>query len=352
MRKYGLLLIIFDCLLLLSSCNKKIDESFFIQENNSFYSIPDRKINKYNDNRKKQLITEIVEPLITLNPFSASTRSDVFVRNATMGALVYVSHRYGDVYPYLCDYFKVSDNQLDYDFTIPGNLKFSDGSPLTIDDVAESFNVLNTILKDSNIYYRFVSRSNSVTVTIINHESIRLSLEKIDDNFLVNLAQYPIVKKDELLSLTDKQSFYNTTQFTSAGPYLIKNQQESFVVLARNPYYHRKSNSGYVKPYTDEIKVNLTKNRDSAVESISFQELDFIMYENVNKTGLSLNNPGKNYRIIQCDMSESTIEPQFLLITNYAISNIYYNPVLSAWPDLDTLENCIVAGSLKNLIYK
>ncbi|HBD96279.1 MAG: hypothetical protein A2015_13800 [Spirochaetes bacterium GWF1_31_7] len=352
MRKTGLLLIGIQCLLLLSSCNKKVNEIFFIENNNSPYSIPDRKRNIYNENKKKQLVTEIVEPLVTLNPFSASTQSDIFVRNATMGALVYVSHRYGDVYPFLCDYFKVSDNQLDYDFTIPGNLKFSDGSPLTIDDVVESFNLLNTILKDSNIYFRFVSRSNSVTITKINHETIRLSLKKIDDNFLFNLTHYSIVKRDELLSLTDKISFYNTIQFTSAGPYVIKNKQESFIVLARNHYYHRKSNSGNVRPYTDEIKVNLTKNRDSTVESISFQELDFIMYKNVNTTGLLLNNPGKNYRIIRCDMNDSTIEPQLLLITNYAISNIYYNPALSAWPDLDTLENCLVAGSLKNLIYK
>ena len=100
MRKTGLLLIGIQCLLLLSSCNKKVNEIFFIENNNSPYSIPDRKRNIYNENKKKQLVTEIVEPLVTLNPFSASTQSDIFVRNATMGALVYVSHRYGDVYPF------------------------------------------------------------------------------------------------------------------------------------------------------------------------------------------------------------------------------------------------------------
>src|SRR3954468_5692758 len=80
-----------------------------------------------------------VSDLVSLDPAKASNIQDFTVIGILYGGLVRLDEKLL-VAPSLAEEWSVSDDRLTYPFTLRDGIVFSDGSPITADDVVWTFN--------------------------------------------------------------------------------------------------------------------------------------------------------------------------------------------------------------------
>lgn len=92
--------------------------------------------------RKDTFIAGMSSPQGVFNPYFYHNGWDGNVTSVLFGSLVDVD-KSGKYIPSLAEKWVLSDNQLTYTFTLKKGLKFSDGSPLTTEDVAFTLTMLH-----------------------------------------------------------------------------------------------------------------------------------------------------------------------------------------------------------------
>lgn len=174
----------------------------------------------------------------SFNPFIfkgiASTET-VALTLDTLG--VVPSDDYSTVYPLIAQKFELPADNSFVGFILNPKAKFSDGSPVTADDVIFSFNSL--ITKGAplyKIYYADVER-----VEKVNDRHVRFYFKKGTQNkeLPLILSQISIFSKKDW----DGKDFAkpSLTPPLGSGPYIIsKFEPSKFVVLKRNPNYWAK----------------------------------------------------------------------------------------------------------------
>ncbi|WCF09826.1 ABC transporter substrate-binding protein [Paenibacillus thiaminolyticus] len=93
-------------------------------------------------NRTDTAILGITAPSGILNPVFAESAYDKYVTQALFAGLLQIN-KDGTYSPYLAEEYTISDDKLTYTFKLKDGLKFSDGSPLTAEDVAFTLTVLH-----------------------------------------------------------------------------------------------------------------------------------------------------------------------------------------------------------------
>ena len=138
------------------------------------------------------------------------------------------------VYPLLAEKFDIPDNKSYIGFILNKKAKFSDGTPVTADDVVFSFNAITE--KGSpiyRVYYGDVDR-----VEKINEREVRFYFKEGTNNkeLPMILAQFAIFsKKDWGGREFDKPTLQVPL---GSGPYVVKDfQVNKFVELQKNPNY-------------------------------------------------------------------------------------------------------------------
>ena len=80
-----------------------------------------------------------------INPFFASNDMEKFIKQATMGTLVFRNPTSGKIVGNIAESVTVSSNLQNIVFTLDKNRKFSDGSDVTIADIEADFLFLKNI---------------------------------------------------------------------------------------------------------------------------------------------------------------------------------------------------------------
>ncbi|MPQ43715.1 ABC transporter substrate-binding protein [Clostridium tarantellae] len=91
--------------------------------------------------RKDTLVIGIDAPEEVFNPLYAESAYDVYVKNSLFEGMITVDGE-GKPVPELAENYEISEDGLTYTFKLKEGLKFSDGSPLTTEDVAFTLTVL------------------------------------------------------------------------------------------------------------------------------------------------------------------------------------------------------------------
>lgn len=129
-------------LLILSGC-KKTETAPNDSENASavegYIKAEDPSLNPISD-RKDTLVIGIDAPEEVFNPLYAESAYDKYVTETVFSGLLDVDST-GMPVESLAEKYSVSDDGLTYKFTLRDGLKFSDGSPLTTEDVAFTYTI-------------------------------------------------------------------------------------------------------------------------------------------------------------------------------------------------------------------
>ncbi|AGN16103.1 ABC transporter substrate-binding protein [Methanobrevibacter sp. AbM4] len=153
--------------------------------------------------------------------------------------------------------YTISDDYKEYVVQIRPNVKFTDGSDLTAEDVAFTYN-------EAKKSGQSLDLSSMLNATAVNDTTVKFTLNKSDSTFLDKMAYIGIVPSDS----------YNNESYGSnpigSGPYKFvewdKGQQ---VILEANPDYYGK------KPEVKKLTILFAKN-DAAFNAAKNNEADVV----------------------------------------------------------------------------
>ncbi len=192
----------------------------------------------------------------------------------------------GELEPGIAESWEVSPDSLRIIFKLREGLKWSDGQPLTVDDVVFSFN---------QIYFNKDIPSGESDIIRIGEQGVFPQVVKLDDRRIEFISPEPfapllrygggfaILPKHALeKAVTEKdakgQLLFNSmwgtdtppSQIVSNGPYrLLSYQPSERVILERNPHYWRKDAAGNQQPFIDRFVIEIIESTDN--ELIQFR---------------------------------------------------------------------------------
>jgi len=212
--------------------------------------------------------------------------------------------------PALAESWTVSEDRLRITFTLRDKLKWSDGKPLTVDDVIFTYKdiyfnkKIPTIFKDS---LRIGNKDVFPSIRKIDERKIEFTLPEPFTPFLResgSLAILPAhILRDSVLSndANGNPQFLSTWGTDTAPEKIIVNgayQIESYapserVIFRRNPYYWRKDAQGQQMPYIKSIvwqiipstDNHLLRFRSGELDSLSVQSETFGLLKREEKRG-------------------------------------------------------------------
>jgi len=198
----------------------------------------------------------------------------------------------GEIEPELAESWEISPDKKRIVFTLRPDLKWSDGEPLTADDVVFSYN---------EVYLNEEIPTDVRDVLRIGKNRALPTIKKIDDShveFTVPEPFAPFLRSTEIGILpahvlretittkdqTGKPKFLTTwgintppNQIVFNGAYQLENYATSErVVFRRNPYYWRKDQQDQQQPYIEKVIWQIVENTDTSLLQFRSGGLDSV----------------------------------------------------------------------------
>jgi peptide/nickel transport system substrate-binding protein len=168
--------------------------------------------------------------------------------------------------PALAESWKISKDGLTYDFRLRADVRFSNGQPLTAEDVAFSLRRLTTPVNQSG---QFIFPDTFKSIDVVDKHRVRFVLNKPVAAMLYYLG-------NPVLSIVPKSvvSKIGAAKFAQepigSGPFTVKSYNAGkSLELVRNPDYWR---SG--RPYLDGVNYTVTGDANQRVLSVRSNQAD------------------------------------------------------------------------------
>lgn len=237
-----------------------------------------------------QVVMSILSDVKTFNYALNQESPNIF--GLTYSGLVSENPLTGKIEPELAESWQIADNKKQITFILKKDLKWSDGKPLTVDDVIFTYN---------EVYFNEAIPSNIIDSFKIGVERKLPVVKKLDDRrieftvpepfapFLGNLGtailpahalQESVRNKDKdgkPLFLTKWGVNTNPQEIITNGPYKLASYATSQrIIFERNPYFWRKDEQGNQQPYIQRIVWQIVESTDTALLQFRSGGLDTI----------------------------------------------------------------------------
>lgn len=278
----------------------------------------------------------------------------------------------GELEPALAESWEISPDQKRIIYTLREGLKWSDGEPLTADDVVFTYN---------DIIFNEQIPTSTADIFRVGDEGIFPTVRKLDDRRVEFVAPEPfapllrfaggaflpkhaleasvkdIDSEGKPLFLSTWGTDVNPKQVVCSGPYQLRSYQPSErVVLERNPHYWQKDAQGNQQPYIDQFVFQLVASDDVALMQFRAGGIDI---ENVTPDSFALvkreENRG-NFTIYNGGAALSSQYISFNLNVGTRNGKPLVDPIKSRWfNSLDfrkAIAHAIDRPTMINNIYK
>jgi len=238
--------------------------------------------------RIPQLVISTVADPKTFNYALNNSSPNVF--SFTFDGLVDEHGITAEIVPSLAESWQISDDKKHVTFTLRAGLKWSDGQPLTADDVLFTYKdvylneAIPTDVRDS---FRIGDKKLLPVVKKLDDRRVEFILPEPSSPFLRalvakilpahRLRQTVFTKGSDgnprFLSTWGTDT--NPAEIVTNGPYTIESYSSSQrVVYRRNPYYWRKGAQGEPLPYIERIIWQVVENSDGRMLRFRSGDLD------------------------------------------------------------------------------
>ncbi len=183
--------------------------------------------------------------------FSSLVHFDMFTQEPTPG---------------LAESWTVDADQKTWIFKLRKGLRWSDGQPLTADDVAFTWNDL-IYNPEFSRYTRDLLRVDGKTFTLtkVDDLTVRVVTPEVVAPFLQLVSAVPVLPKHILAREVRAKIFLkaysldvNPQTVVGSGPFRLKDARAGkIVLLERNPEYYAVDKNGVRLPYLDEVQMNV-----------------------------------------------------------------------------------------------
>jgi peptide/nickel transport system substrate-binding protein len=197
----------------------------------------------------------------TFNPITSNEgSSDEIIRHLFASLLGYDPIKQ-EVEPGLAESWTNAPDGMTWTFKLRKNLCWSDGAPLTADDVIFTWEVIYNPEIDNVMRDEFIVDGKKFTVTKIDDLTIQVVTPEIYAPFLENFGGVPIVPKHILAKTVADKTFtsaygvnWQPADIVGSGPFRIKDYKPAqSILLERNPYFFEVDSNGQRMPYFDNI---------------------------------------------------------------------------------------------------
>lgn len=231
-----------------------------------------------------QLVMSVSSDPKTFNEIVSTEASSSAVTGLLFEGLTTVDPFTFKILPSLAHSWDVSPDGLQWTFHLRPGLRFSDGVPLTAEDVVFTFNdlIYNPDVP-SSAKDIFTIDGKTFKVEKIDEATVRFTLPVKFAPFLRSMSQ-PIMPKHKLEASVKAKAFaftwgINTPAHEIVGTgafYLDQYRPGERVIFKRNPHYWKKSADGDALPYLDKVIYLVIPSPDTAVLKFIDGELDYI----------------------------------------------------------------------------
>jgi len=224
-----------------------------------------------------------------LEPVLNENNTDIWILSNLYDTLLMPTDDGKGIKPGLATAWKVSDDGKSISLTLRPDTRFSDGSPITAEDVKWS---LERAAKPGNGVWQFIV-SAIAQVSISDPHTVVLHLSHPDPAILSALTVFntAIMPEKAFEAEPGKTDHDKAVAFAEhpigSGPFVLKSwQHNATMTLVRNPYYWAKGVDDKPLPYLDSIKFEVVPDDATRILKLESGELDgaeFIPYSRVKE---------------------------------------------------------------------
>jgi peptide/nickel transport system substrate-binding protein len=271
---------------------------------------------------------------VTLNPREIKNgNGDIFADEMLYNGLVRNDPNGPDkVVPGLAESWDVSKDGMTYTFHLRKGLKYSDGAPLSAEDVA--WNLEQFADPEINISLAGVA-AGMESAKATDDTTVVVKLEHPVAAFLFNLAIFPAFIVDKSKLEEEGPAFWKHPVGT--GPFKLKEfASGSHITFEKNPYFFEKG-----KPYLDSMRWNFVPNSNTrvlALKSGEAQMIDGVPFAQVESL------QGDSNLAIQ----EVELPQEILMVTNTkvkALNDVHVRRALSLAINRKQLNETVFRGT-------
>jgi peptide/nickel transport system substrate-binding protein len=200
----------------------------------------------------------------TFHPLKSGDDASETVRFLTAGTLLKINRQTQLPEPSLATRWKVLDGGQAVRFTLREGLRFSDGTPFTPEDVVYTFKQVAEVRSGFTDSLRQGEQAPVATVSGKNDVTVRFAgvvagWERLIDGLAILSARSPVLEKAVL------------------GAFMVADYKAGqYVLLGRNPNYWMRDAQGRPLPRVDQIRLDITSNRDLEVMRFKRGEIHLI----------------------------------------------------------------------------
>ena len=199
----------------------------------------------------------------TFNPITGNEQSSQEIYRHFFAALLGFDCPSEQVSPGLAESWTNSPDGKTWTFKLRKNLRWSDGEPLTADDVVFTWNdviynpAIDNVMRDG-----LTVDGKKFTVTKVDDLTIQIVTPEIYAPFLETVgALVPIMPKHVLARAVADKTFtsaygvnWDPKNIVGSGPFRIKEYKPAqYILLERNPYFCEVDKKGQRLPYFDNV---------------------------------------------------------------------------------------------------
>lgn len=226
----------------------------------------------------------------TFNPALSQEYPNIFLY--TSEGLTTLDGETGEVIPALAEAWTRSEDGKSFTFTLRPGLQWSDGAPLTTDDVVFTYEdvVFNeAIPATSRDIFRIGQAGNLPQVQKLSDRQVQFTLPEPFAPFLRNtglgiLPAHALREAVETLDEDDNPQFLSTwttgtppEDIIGSGPYRLKQYLPSQrVIFEQNPYYWQQDPEGTPQPYVEQLVWQVIESSDNQFLQFRSGGLDVI----------------------------------------------------------------------------
>ena len=304
-------------------------------------------LSESNKNKVPQLVQSILEDPKTFNPVISQDATSSGVGSMIFDGLVTENPLTGKTEPALAESWTVSEDKLKVIFTLREDLKWSDGEPITADDVVFSFNQLYfneeipTSAKDT---LRIGQSKELPQVKKLNDLQIEFTLPEPFAPFFNSVGQ-GILPEHILKETIENRNqdgnlvFLSTwavdtppSEIVASSAYKLKEYTTSQrIIFEANPYYWKKGVDGETLPHIQQVVWEIVESQDTSLLQFRSGGLDSIGVSPEYFSLLKKEEERGNYTIYNGGAQYGTVYITFNLNQGSRNGKPLVDPIKSKW---------------------
>lgn len=237
-----------------------------------------------------QITIAVLSDPKTFNAVLSQESPNIF--GITYEGLVYENPLTAEIEPRLAESWEISEDRLKITFTMRDGARWSDGEPLTVDDVIFSYNQLylnEEIPTNARDSLRVGPNQALPAVAKLDDRRVQFTVPEPFAPFLGNMS-LPILPEHVLADAVTERNESGDPVFLSTwgidtppaeivvnGPYrLTRYETSQRLVFEPNPYYWQQDKQGQPLPYIQQVVWQIVESTDTSLLQFRSGDLDLV----------------------------------------------------------------------------